>query len=217
MRRDFGLQEEGSESENEPTSPKPLTPPAPEAPNPPLEGLRETTPLPGSPGSPTLNLTPGPFPQPQPPALLRAPTLDLTLFPLPEVSDEKKKEEKGEEVEEEEKSKKEERPKDWANQVEKEKSRRIDRQPGTAQVLLEALRRRREAPGPPPPPVRVRALVPFKIKGMTVDSIIAVHGVSEEIPGRMIVTWDGTEGKKWDLPLVSVRDGAPTVEILDWQ
>ena len=70
MRRDFGLQEEGSESENEPSSPKPqtssslspqphqrLTPPAPEAPNPPLETLRQATPLPSSPGPPTLDLT----------------------------------------------------------------------------------------------------------------------------------------------------------------
>ena len=76
MRRDFGLQEEGSDSENEPTSPSPPAP-SPEAPSPPLESLREATPLPSSPGSPTLNLTPVPFPQPQPPALLRAPTLDL--------------------------------------------------------------------------------------------------------------------------------------------
>ena len=95
-----------------------------------LESLRET-PLPSSPGSPTLNLTlvpspkrddlnltPVPFPQPQPPALLRAPTLDLTPSPLPEDPDcdgeeeEKSKEEEksnvdcdvGSDVEEEEKS-----------------------------------------------------------------------------------------------------------------
>ena len=57
------------------------------------------------------------------------------------------------------------------------------------------------------------------IKGKTVGSIIAgsiiaVHGLSDKIPGRMIVTLDGT---KWDLPSASVHDGAPTVEILDWQ
>ena len=107
MRRDFGLQEEGSESENEPTSPMPLTPPAPEGPNPPLESLRETTPLPSSPGSPTLNLTPVPSPQPQPSALLKAPTLDLTPSPLPEDPDCKKQEEEGDTEE------------DWADQEEK--------------------------------------------------------------------------------------------------
>ena len=68
----------------------------------------------------------------------------------------------------------------------------------------------------------VRTLVPLKSKRKTVDSIIegsilAVHGLSEKIPGRMIVTRDGTEEKKWDLPSASVHDGAPTVEILDWQ
>ena len=45
-------------------------------------------------------------------------------------------------------------------------------------------------------------------------SIIAVHGLSDKIPGRMIVTLDGTE---WNLPSASAHDGAPTVEILDWQ
>ena len=45
-------------------------------------------------------------------------------------------------------------------------------------------------------------------------SIMAVHGLSDKIPGWMIVTLDGTE---WDLPSASAHDGAPTVEILDWQ
>ena len=204
-----------------------------------LESLRET-PLPSSPGSPTLNLTPVPSPKrddlpssptlnltpvpftqppapsPQPPGLLRAPTLDLTTpSPLPEdpgCEGEEEEKSNGDcdvvsDVEEEEKSKKE------------EGSKRIDRKPETAEELIGELRRRLEATGPPPPPVRVRTLVPFKIKGMTVDSIIAVHGLSEKIPDdrRMIVTWDRTEEKKWDLPSASVHDGAPTVEILDWQ
>ena len=89
--------------------------------------------------------------------------------------------------------------------------------PETAEELIGELRRRLEATGPPPPPVRVRALVPFKTKGKTVGamgSIMAVHGLSDKIPGWMIVTLDGTE---WDLPSVSAHDGAPTVEILDWQ
>jgi hypothetical protein len=93
------------------------------------------TPLPRSPGSPTLNLTPVPSPQPQPPALFRAPTLDLTLSPLPEVLDWKKQDEEGEDSdverdfdsksdsdssEEEEKSKEEEKSRDWADLVEEE-------------------------------------------------------------------------------------------------
>ena len=51
-------------------------------------------------------------------ALLRAPTLDLTLSPLPGVPDGKKQEDESEE----EKSdiEEEERPKDWADQVEEE-------------------------------------------------------------------------------------------------
>ena len=130
------------------------------------------------------------------------------------LKEEEKSEEESEDSEEESKDSEEE---SQESEEEEEGSKRIDRKPETAEELIGELRRRLEATGPPPPPVRVRTLVPFKIKGMTVDSIIAVHGLSEEIPERMIVTRDRKEEKKWDLPLASVCDGAPTVEILDWQ
>ena len=100
---------------------------------------------------------------------------------------------------------------------EKEKSKRIDRKPGTAEEMIEELRRRLEATEPPPPPVRVRALVPFKAKGKTLciaGSIVAVHGLSDKIPGWMRVTLDGAE---CHLPSACAGDGAPTEEILDWQ
>ena len=59
------------------------------------------------------------------------------------------------------------------------------------------------------PPVRVRTLVPIETVGPA-GSIMAVHRLSEKIPGLMLVTLDGTERS-----LVSTHNGAPTVEILD--
>ena len=128
-----------------------------------------------------------------------------------------KEEEESEDSEEESKDSEEEskdsEEESQESEEEEEGSKRIDRKPETAEELIGELRRRLEATGP----VRVRTLVPFKIKGMTVDSILAVHGLSENFPGGMIVTWDRTEGKKWDLPSASVHDGSLNVEILDWQ
>ena len=113
-------------------------------------------------------------------------------------------------LKEEEKS--EEESEEESKDSEEEGSKRIDRKPETAEELLGELRRRLEATGPPPvrvPPVRVRTLVPIETVGPA-GSIMAVHRLSEKIPGLMIVTLDGTERS-----LVSTHNGAPTVEILD--
>ena len=168
------------ESENESSSPKPqestslspkphLSSQAPEAPIPPPESLREATPQ-RSPSS--LPMDPA---SPQRDALLRAPTLDLTPSPVPEVPGWKKQEEEGEDVERDVNSdvkEEEERSRDWTDQVEEEersgdieeeksveevskeegsKRDRIDRKSETAEEMIEELRRRlaHEAMGSP--------------------------------------------------------------------
>ena len=99
------------------------------------------------------------------------------------------------------------------SEEEEEGSKRIDRKPETAEELIGELRRRLEATGPPPawvPPVRVRTLVTIESVGPA-GSIMAVHRLSEKIPGSMLVTVDGTERS-----LASARhNGAPSVEIID--
>ena len=111
----------------------------------------------------------------------------------------------------------EESEEEEANQGEGSKRDRNDRKSESAEEVIEELRRRltHEATGPPPvwvPPVRVRTLGPFR-DGSTIHpagSIMAVHRLSEKIPGNMLITLDG---KEWSL--ASTHGGAPTVEILD--
>ena len=129
------------------------------------------------------------------------------------VRSEEESEDSEEEAEDSEKESKDSEEESQESEEEEEGSKRIDRKPETAEELIGELRRRLEATGPPParvPPVRVRTLVTIE-SVEPAGSIMAVHRLSEKIPGSMLVTVDGTERS-----LASARhNGAPSVEIID--